>query len=323
MNRPQRAARKPELEHELLRDPRLGFEPAGGGTVRCLQHGVPWPFDCWHYHDEYELQIINRTTGQAFVGNHIGRFEPGYVALVGSRLPHTWISDDVPAEGIADRSMVIHFREEPLRKGSALFPEIDAVLPMLDRARRGIEFFGIGEVARERFQRVQAHEGMARLAEFIGLLHELARWEDWRLISSEDEPSDGDPATSTRMRRVLDHLDEHLAEEISLASVSAIANMAESSFSRYFHRQMGSTFTEFVTRLRIAKACQMLQTSDRLVSDICYEVGFFNIANFNRRFLQHKGMTPSAYRQQAQERFGLRPVHYPPTTPVKPQSAWS
>eukprot|EP01034_Spumella_vulgaris_P011094 gene11094-14096_t len=60
----QRAARKPELEHELLRDPRLGFEPAGGGTVRCLQHGVPWPFDCWHYHDEYELQIINRTTGQ-------------------------------------------------------------------------------------------------------------------------------------------------------------------------------------------------------------------------------------------------------------------
>lgn len=135
MNRPQRAARKPELEHELLRDPRLGFEPAGGGTVRCLQHGVPWPFDCWHYHDEYELQIINRTTGQAFVGNHIGRFEPGYVALVGSRLPHTWISDDVPAEGIADRSMVIHFREEPLRKGSALFPEIDAVLPMLDRAR--------------------------------------------------------------------------------------------------------------------------------------------------------------------------------------------
>jgi AraC-like DNA-binding protein len=50
----------------------------------------------------------------------------------------------------------------------------------------------------------------------------------------------------------------------------------------------------------------MLQVSDRLVSDICYEVGFANLANFNRRFLQLKGMTPSAYRHQAQDRFGLR-----------------
>ena len=167
-------ARKPELEHELMRDPRLGFEPAGGSSVRCLQHGVPWPFDCWHYHDEYELQCINLSRGDAFVGDHIGRFEPGYVALVGARLPHTWISHDVPPEGIANRSMVIHFRDEPLRKGVGLFPELEAVLPMLDRAKLGIEFFGIGERVRESFVRVQGQEGMARLSAFIGLLHELA-----------------------------------------------------------------------------------------------------------------------------------------------------
>jgi AraC-like DNA-binding protein len=52
--------------------------------------------------------------------------------------------------------------------------------------------------------------------------------------------------------------------------------------------------------------------SDRLVSDICYEVGFSNLANFNRRFLQLKGMTPSAYRQQAQDRFGLRTAQNTP-----------
>ncbi|MES2247248.1 MAG: AraC family transcriptional regulator [Pseudomonadota bacterium] len=306
------AVRKPALEHELLRDPRLGFEPAGSSSVRCLQHGVPWPFDCWHYHDEYELQCINRTSGDAFVGNHIGRFEPGYVALVGARLPHTWISHDVPPEGVADRSMVIQFRDEPLRKGVDLFPELETVLPMLDRAKLGIEFFGIGDLVRERFARVQKQEGMARLSEFIGLLHELANWSDWRQISSNADPTDEDPTANTRMRRVLDHLHAHLSEELSLPAVSAIANMAESSFSRYFHKHMGSTFTDFVTRLRITKACEMLQVSDRLVSDICYEVGFSNLANFNRRFLQLKGMTPSAYRQQAQERFGLRSVQHTP-----------
>ncbi|MBB3639233.1 helix-turn-helix domain-containing protein [Variovorax atrisoli] len=305
-------ARKPELEHELMRDPRLGFEPAGGSSVRCLQHGVPWPFDCWHYHDEYELQCINRSSGDAFVGDHIGRFEPGYVALVGARLPHTWISHDVPPEGIAERSMVIHFRDEPLRKGADLFPELEAVLPMLDRAKLGIEFFGIGDLVRDRFQRVQQQEGMARLSAFIGLLHELARWPDWRQISSTADPAGEDPSANTRMRRVLDYLDRHLTEELSLPAVCAVANMAESSFSRWFHRHMGATFTDFVTRLRVAKACEMLQVSDRLVSDICYEVGFANLANFNRRFLQLKSMTPSAYRQQAQDRFGLRTARNTP-----------
>jgi AraC-like DNA-binding protein len=306
------SARKPELEHELMRDPRLGFEPAGGGSVRCLQHGVPWPFDCWHYHDEYELQIINRSSGDAYVGNHIGRFEPGYVALVGGRLPHTWISDDVPPEGIADRSMVIHFRDEPLRKGVGLFPELEAVLPMLDRAKLGVEFFGIHALVHERFVRVQRQEGMARLSAFIGLLHELANWQDCRQISSAAGSLGEDPSANSRMRRVLDYLDAHLTEELSLPAVCAVANMAESSFSRYFHKHMGSTFTDFVTRLRISKACEMLQVSDRLVSDICYEVGFANLANFNRRFLQLKGMTPSAYRHQAQDRFGLRTAQNTP-----------
>jgi AraC-like DNA-binding protein len=44
--------------------------------------------------------------------------------------------------------------------------------------------------------------------------------------------------------------------------------------------------------------------SDRLITHICYEVGFNNVANFNRRFLEIKGMTPSEFRKQADNRFG-------------------
>ncbi|HTP73065.1 MAG TPA: helix-turn-helix domain-containing protein, partial [Burkholderiaceae bacterium] len=43
--------------------------------------------------------------------------------------------------------------------------------------------------------------------------------------------------------------------------------------------------------------------SDRLVTHICYEVGFNNVANFNRRFLEVKGMTPRQFRRQAARRF--------------------
>ena len=46
--------------------------------------------------------------------------------------------------------------------------------------------------------------------------------------------------------------------------------------------------------------------TEKLVADICYEVGFNNVANFNRRFLEAKGMTPSEFRRQSVRRFGVR-----------------
>ena len=59
-----------------------------------------------------------------------------------------------------------------------------------------------------------------------------------------------------------------------------------------------------MNRVRINRACQLLMTSDRYVTNICYDVGFNNVANFNRRFLELKGMTPSEFRKQAETRFG-------------------
>jgi AraC-like DNA-binding protein len=50
-----------------------------------------------------------------------------------------------------------------------------------------------------------------------------------------------------------------------------------------------------------------IRETDRLVSHICYEVGFNNVANFNRRFLEVKGVTPSEFRRQAGQRFGGAP----------------
>jgi AraC-like DNA-binding protein len=80
--------------------------------------------------------------------------------------------------------------------------------------------------------------------------------------------------------------------------------MSESGFSRQFRRATGNTFTDFVNRLRVNRACQLLMETDRYVTNICFDVGFGNVANFNRRFLEIKGMTPKEYRRQAEGRFG-------------------
>ena len=86
-------------------------------------------------------------------------------------------------------------------------------------------------------------------------------------------------------------------------AIAAELGMSESRFSRFFRKATGNTFTDFVNRIRISRACQLLMDTDQQINLICYEVGFNNVANFNRRFLESKGMTPSEFRKQSLTRF--------------------
>ena len=88
--------RQPELERDIARSPSLGYEAPETGLVRCLAHGFPSPLVRWHFHEDYELHLITETSGKAFVGDWIGPFQPGHLVLCGPRLPHNWISLDVP-----------------------------------------------------------------------------------------------------------------------------------------------------------------------------------------------------------------------------------
>jgi AraC-like DNA-binding protein len=56
-------------------------------------------------------------------------------------------------------------------------------------------------------------------------------------------------------------------------------------------------FVQYVNRLRINVACQMLMSDDHMsITDVCYAAGFNNVSNFNRQFLAQKGMPPSRFR---------------------------
>lgn len=295
----------PEFEHDLIRDPRLGYEPTDGAEfVRCIEHGSPTPLERWHCHDEYELQLIVGARGRAFVGDHVGHFEPGHLVLTGPRLPHNWISTDLPPDGLGVRSLVIQFRDEPLRDGMRAIKELEEIRPLLERARRGIEFLGLSDSVRDRFHRIRRSHGLERFAEFVALLCLLNRCEDYRLLSSDQAIVAGPADARSAISRIVEYVNESYAETMSVADVAARVNMSESSFSRYFSKAADSTFTAFVNRVRVHKACQLLMHSDQQISSICYAVGFNNVANFNRRFREVKGMTPKEFRRQSMDRLG-------------------
>ena len=297
--------RQPELEADFNRSPALGYEPtAEVGCIRCLDRGFPTPLARWHCHDEYELHLIVATSGKAFVGDWIGPFQPGHVVLCGPRLPHNWISMDLPAEGVERRDLVIQFLHAPIGNASRLIPELGEIMPLLERARYGIEFFGFGGVGEERWYRVKAAKGMRRLAEFIALMTDLARWTDYRLLSSVQMQGGENDAELDQIDAIVSRITENVAQSLTASDLATELGMSESRFSRFFRRATGNTFTDFVNQVRINRACQLLMSTDRYVTNICYDVGFNNVANFNRRFLELKGVTPSEFRKQAESRFG-------------------
>nr|WP_277814832.1 AraC family transcriptional regulator [Galbitalea soli] len=83
---------------------------------------------------------------------------------------------------------------------------------------------------------------------------------------------------------------------VTLSEAARRARMSQPTFSKYFRRASGGTFTEVVRTLRIAKARELLTHTTDPIAAICFAAGFSGLTNFNRQFRRETGMTPREYR---------------------------
>lgn len=254
----------------------------------------------WNIHPEYEIHLITNAAGVALVGDHIGRFAPGHLSIVGGGLPHDWVTDLGPGEVVRGRDVVLQFDADRVSRAGAAFPELLEVTPFLARAQRGLAFHGAARAAgASLLERIGPARGIERLSLFVQLLQVLSRTAEYSHLSSERFTPVVDPTALDLIQRVLAYVLDHFTADIRIADVAAMAGMTESTFSRFFKRNTGNTFTDHVTKLRVSRACDLLANSCLPVTSVCYEVGYSNISNFNRNFRKQRGDTPSAYRRLA------------------------
>jgi AraC-like DNA-binding protein len=141
--------------------------------------------------------------------------------------------------------------------------------------------------------------GIDRLHHILALLDILsaAPAGEARLLASPWIPPQDKGGTDDLIDDALNYLFTNSAREIRLADVAARVAMSESSFSRYFRRSAGQSFSDTVRKLRLAHACQLLENSDEPISTICHRTGYQNLSNFNRQFRREYGITPGQYRR--------------------------
>ena len=249
-----------------------------------------------HRHPQLELTWVERGRGVRLVGDSAEPFEDGDLVLLGEKLPHLWTSlrgGDAPQPS---RATVLQF------PGSLVdtpgMPELQALRPLLQRAARGLAVAGQTHAAV--VARLPALHGAGALGRLLGLIELLRvlslRPADLRPLASRPAAADSS-GRGARIDRVIDWIQAHLAEPLSLEDAARQAHVTPAAFSRFFKRETGKTFTDYVNDLRCSEACVRLRSTADPVGAVALACGFSTASHFNRQFSTRLAMTPRAYRK--------------------------
>ncbi len=283
-------------------NPRLVPLPEAGthAFITSRYHEPAFQF-LWHYHHEVELVWIRAGSGMRYVGSSVKHFGPGDLVLLGGGLPHTWASD-IGQTSDAIWS-VIQFHPKHWSEGFWELPELAKMNDLLLRSAGGVQFTGplaprIGEQIEE-LAAMPAYT-MEGLVLLLKIFDQLTRVPSRMLndVRSEKKPGRSDP----RLELVMQWIQSQMAGPITQAQAAGKVKMGPAAFSRWFKTGVGRVFQRYLNELRVAKVCALLAGGEESITETAFKCGYNNLANFNRRFRELTGMTPSMFRSQTRLR---------------------
>jgi AraC-like DNA-binding protein len=269
-----------------------------GCSLRVYNRRVPEiPFE-WHHHPEYELTLTLNSRGWRFIGDHIGQYQAPDLVLVPSDMPHTWASTATLHSGEPHTAIVIWFSRAWALQVADVCPEYAKIRKLLRSASTGLAFTTeAATLVTGRLEGLLGESATNRLHTALDLLLELAEAQATQLSKSATAVlamSDTEPAQLTR---VLNHLHKLFQEPIRIDALCRVGNISPRSLHRLFVKHTGESVSDYLSKLRIGRACMRLAETDLPVSMIAYEVGLSNLANFNRQFRRVRNTTPTEYRE--------------------------
>lgn len=132
------------------------------------------------------------------------------------------------------------------------------------------------------------------IAQLIGV--HLAREHSSRSRARNPAPPDG--LSQARMRRLLDYIEEHLGEELTLEAMAAETRLSPLYFARAFRSSVGQSPHQYVVARRVERAKRLLQHTRLPIAEIAFTTGFSSQSHLSNWFRRLVGMSPAAYRRQ-------------------------
>jgi len=153
----------------------------------------------------------------------------------------------------------------------------------LDRAALRQAYFATRVVPAKR------HEAVIKLLSIFA--QQLSALSNQILVQQEN-------AEPPLIARAKAFITEHQTESLSLGQVAKSVNSSPFYFCKLFKKATGLNFTDYLSRIRIERAKNLLLNPNLRVSEIAFEVGFQSLTHFNRVFKHTVGQSPTQYREQ-------------------------
>jgi AraC-like DNA-binding protein/mannose-6-phosphate isomerase-like protein (cupin superfamily) len=264
-------------------------------SLRCLRLALDAFRGPHHRHRHFELTWVEKGSGLRSVGDSVMPFSDGDMVLLGPNLPHRWATLQRAAPGRAVATVV---QFEPELLDGSLLPELRTAHLALAGATRGLAVAGATHGAVTRLlTTMQGADAISQLAALVELLGQLSRGRrDLQPLATLAAPPlvAGEPL---RRDEVLDWIHRHIAHEMVADDAARLVHVTVGAFSRWFKREIGRTFTDYVNDARCSAACDRLLRTDVSVARLADQCGFTTLSNFNAQFKRRYGRTPREFRR--------------------------
>ena len=114
--------------------------------------------------------------------------------------------------------------------------------------------------------------------------------------NKKESPDTG--TSSDKLKNVLDYLEIHFAESISVSELAKLCYFSDYHFMRFFKKHMNMTCVEYINNLRLEKAVELFEQGNTSIMDVSLSVGFHNLSYFHRAFKKKYHMTPHTFIKQ-------------------------
>ncbi len=254
-----------------------------------------------HSHAFHELVVIVDGHGKHGVGNEVYDIEAGDVFVILGDTSHGYPE--------TARLSLINILYDPTHLGIPQadlggLPGYHALFTIAPRMRRRQKFENwlqlsidqLAQVTRLVAEMEEELNGRNRGYRFMATTHLMRLIAYLSRAYSQQELDQTRPVT--QISELLGYMERHSAEPLTVTDLMGIANMSQTSLMRKFHEVLGRSPINYLIRLRIAKARQLLRGTDLPISDIAFEVGFSDSNYFARQFRHITGISPKECRGQ-------------------------
>lgn len=254
-----------------------------------------------HTHNKYELNFIVDAIGRRFVSGNISRFLPGDLLFMAPGVPHCWEIDN---KEINPKAIAIHFNREFFEQYILNVPEFLFLQQLVKKSKYGLFIRGgdLQTMQNMLTELLNSESSFESILQILKLLKYIALVNDYQTLENPDFQWDPSLPQNNRLKKIYEYVFFNFQGEIRLNEVSSLVGITEGAFCAFFKKNTKKTFSNFIKDVRIGYACKLLvQDTDKLISEVCFDSGYNNFANFNRQFKEITGVSPKEYRTRAKD----------------------